>query len=308
MLLATFMSALYGYNLSARPDYDRDIPRKKAASLIYRFVFQHSFAADLLRRVKNNDSGHENPPFILPGDVLYADTGGGANADYTLVYDQTHPSASDGNGTKFPLRKEAGANRNYMQEGRKLISGDEMVSKVVCLDRLMTCTNADSGHLLCRAADGSVGYAKMCEIDVDPSMPGVITDTCCVPSKALGGTYLVSFMKLDARWKGRVSGTLSYDFWRAIEVRGFNENIGVITWNNNAWQFKGRMHFYPSFQMEAHNWLETHPNTETDPFPLHRKFRTDWTLPVHVFTRDFFKVNGKNYCDDGCLFRIKSFI
>ena len=106
VILATFMSAIYGYNLSARPDYDRDIPRKKAMAVISRFVFQHSFAADLLRRVKNKDEpGHEEPLYILPGDVLHADTADNAESNYTMVYDQTHPSANDGDGRKFVLRE-----------------------------------------------------------------------------------------------------------------------------------------------------------------------------------------------------------
>lgn len=40
MLLATFMASIYGYNLSARPDYDRDIAKKKAASIIFKFGYQ----------------------------------------------------------------------------------------------------------------------------------------------------------------------------------------------------------------------------------------------------------------------------
>lgn len=41
MLLATFLSAIYGYNLSARSDYDRDIAKKKAMAVIYKFNHQH---------------------------------------------------------------------------------------------------------------------------------------------------------------------------------------------------------------------------------------------------------------------------
>lgn len=41
MLLATFMSAIYGYNLSVRSDYDRDIAKKKAMAVIYKFNHQH---------------------------------------------------------------------------------------------------------------------------------------------------------------------------------------------------------------------------------------------------------------------------
>lgn len=307
VLLATFMSAIYGYNLSARSDYDRDIPKKKAAALMYRFIFQHGFARRLMRRIENNE--HASPLFILPGDIMYADTSGEEMSDYTLVYDQTHPSANDGAGVKFLLREsETDADsKNYMQLGLKLINGEEMASKVLCLNRLMTCTADDSDNDLCKARDGTKGAAEMCEVDVDPYDSTIITGTCCGPYKSRGGIYVVSFMKLDARWKGRIDGSLNYDFWRAIQDRGQSDNIGVINWENGAWQFKGKMYFYPSYAKEYDEWIKTHPDRLDDPFPLHKMRKTSWTLPVGVFTRDFFKVNGVDYCENGCLFHIKSF-
>jgi len=310
VLLATFMSAIYGYNLSARSDYDRDIPKKKASALIYRFIYQHDFATQLLRRVRyKKQPGHENPVYILPNDVLYADTSGGTESDFTMMYKQTHPSASGNDAVGFLLREsDSDANsKDYMQLGMKLISGNEMASKVLCLDRLMTCTNADNTNTLCKARDGTMGVARDCQIEVDPYDTSVIKDTCCVSYKARGGLFLVSFMKLDARWMSRVTGTLSYDFWRALEKRSFTDNIGVVTWENGAWQFNGRMKFGPAYKQEAEEWGKLHPNIEEEPFPTYKRFKTNWTLPVAIFTRDFFKVNGVNFCDNGCLFRIRSF-
>ena len=43
-------------------------------------------------------------------------------------------------------------------------------------------------------------------------------------------------------------------------------------------------------------------------FPMDLKRMTKWELPKLIFDEDFFVVNGKNLCADGCLFRIKSFI
>ncbi len=311
VLLATFMSAIYGYNLSARPDYDRDIPKKKASALMYRFVFQHNTARRILTRIKAATApGYTNVvPFILPGDLMFSDSNAGEMTGYAMRYDQVHPSASDGSGVTFMLREtdlDSDA-KNYLQIGLKLIDGNEMASKVLCVNRMMSCTDADSGNELCKDRSGVTGAAKMCDVDVDPSDPSVITDTCCTSYKARGGTYLVSFMKLDPRWKSRVTGTLNFDFWRAVLERGSGDNIGIITWETDHWKYRGKLVFYPAYAKEYTEWNETHLDRINDPFPTHKMIKTEWNLPVNVFTRDFFKVNNVDYCENGCLFHIRAF-
>ena len=309
MLLATFLASIHGFNLSVRPDYDRDVARKKAMAVISRFMYQHRYATGVFSRVHKQTDGYippVAPPMVLPGDVVYGDVDEGEYKHYTMVYQQNHSSGAGEK--KVLLRKVMGeaASDDFMQADRKLYPGDEMATKLICLKRKLECTEEDVDDPIC---GGPTGMCDMGAFEVDDgSGTMVLTGSCCGDYHASkGGGYLVSFMKLDARWRNRINGGISFDFWRALEERKHGENVGIINWENGAWKFKGRMQFLPAYRKDMDAWNLANTNEDLV-YPIERKMMTDWVLPKLIFTRDFFTVNGVDMCEDACLFRIKNFL
>ena len=288
MLLATFLSSIYGYNLSARSDYDRDIPRKKAMAVLFRFSRHHAFVHNLAAKVNADPS--EAPSYVLPEDIVYA-----SDIDNNKL---TYKSVIAGNFTKDIS--------NEIELGRKLYPKEEMTSKIICLDRHMACTDDEHSHDLCIGPDGNKGKARMCEFPTDPADPTIATGSCCHSAK--GGRYIVSYRIIDARWTDRVYNSLNFDFWRAIEEREFLDNMGIITkMDDGKWRFRGKMNFLPTYEFEKYAW-ERDESTRVEPFPVVKKYRTEWILPDSIFDEDFFKnYAGVNMCDKGCIFTIRPF-
>ncbi len=318
MLLATFMSAIYGYNLSARPDYDRDIPRKRAMAVLYRFSMHHNYARDLVNKIYGNDNCCQVPAHAQPGDMLYAfdeDVDG-----VTMVYDGLYDEDDEEN---TYILGGSEAELPLMELGRRLYPSNEMVTKVICTDKSLACLDGDGKpesddglEYVCQSAtiaddvytdDENEAFkaVQMCESMLDNGVP---LDSCC---KYPGvKKYLVSYKVVDARWVDRQSGQLNFDFWRALEQRTYVENTGIITKesglsNGNVWLFRGKMNFPPSFEKQKATWKKLHPDTD---FPVLEKIRTSWELPIAIFDGNFFTdKNGNNMCDNGCVFRIRGF-
>lgn len=123
MLLATYLSAIYGYNLSARPDYDRDIVRKKALAMMYRFNYEAYVARKLVSRINANRTlaGHDYPHGMQPMDRMYTKEGDAT----VMVYEQ----GSD----KHEFNLQGNNSLHFMPEGRELFDQDEMINVVYCL-------------------------------------------------------------------------------------------------------------------------------------------------------------------------------
>lgn len=136
---------------------------------------------------------------------------------------------------------------------------------------------------------------------------------CFAGRRALHG----GVQKLDARWINRISGEVTLDFIKALAPKVYYDNIGVIRWgktpgkNEMAWQFRGKINFLPVYADDLEEWQDKTNNTQS--YPVERRNRAEWTLPVWIFGKDFFqsKVNGKmeTICDENqpCLFKIQSF-
>ncbi len=294
MLLATFMSAIYGYNLSARPDYDRDVAKKKAASVIYKFTFQHTTLRRLAIRISHSEyKDKKGVAWVLPGDLFYAisnDTSVKDSEDLHTMFNQSGVEALFFLRAKDHKEHDTPDGEDYLGIGRSIYDGSEMASQIICLDKPMN----EAG-------------SKFCTAPVDGE--GNVTGTCCNGAK--GGRYLVSYKRLDARWLNRISGDVSIDFTKALNAKDYYDNIGVVKWKNGAWQFRGKLNFPPVYADDMDKWEEDHKGTKDERYPAELKKRTVWTLPP-VFTSDFFKSKGRNgstkeLCKDGCLFRIQAF-
>ncbi|MBO5285020.1 MAG: hypothetical protein J6B00_03995 [Alphaproteobacteria bacterium] len=316
MLLATFVSAIYGYNLSARADYERDIARKRAAGVVYRFLFHTKTVAELVSRVDSEYRDNDQLGFIgvQPNDLIYADFNAsgvpGDNKGTSLAYQQGDSKGTslayqqgDSNTKYFLLRRKnnnGGDNpgvyngieaKDWMLLGRKLYDKSEMVTKVVCMDASKAMF--ESG-------------ATQCTSHTDE---GHLIDSCCSGNKE---RYLVSYRNFDVRFINRITYKINMDFWNAINERAFLDNIGIIYWEGGKWKFNGRLNFPPAFEEEKRAYEEAHKNDanpDTRYFPGAYKKKTYWELPTTIFKEGFFKgVDGANMChNSGCLMQIKYF-
>lgn len=318
MLLATFVSAIYGYNLSARADYERDIARKRAAGVVYRFLFHTKTVAELVSRVDSTYSGIPSLGFmgVQPNDLIYSDSSSSSgapsevqkNKGTSLVYEQVKPAGGAGtSSTKqyFLLRRKDNDGlpnpvhfpvpqievQDKLTFGRKLYDKSEMVTKVVCMDRSKAMY--ESG-------------AKQCTSETD-SEHHLISSCCSGNSER----YLVSYRTFDVRFINRITHKINMDFWNAINERAFLDNIGIIYWEGGKWKFNGRLNFPPAFEEEKRAYEAAHKNDanpDTRYFPGVYKKKTYWELPTTIFNQDFFQIDGVNVChDSGCLMQIKYF-
>jgi hypothetical protein len=324
MLLATFMSAIYGYNLSARPDYDRDVPRKKAASIILKFKHQHLVAASVFETILSRggsdgkgtcqtsdtsnttgycsaDGGHLQ--WALPDDMIYSTDNA---AKFEMEYKQ-------GNITEKTLyvRRTSHAegdpeiNADILQYGFTLNGTDEMISRLVCINGELY----DGTAATCEAMTTAEGYTS---------------GSCC---NTATHRYVVSYMKIDSRWLNKLTQAINLDFRDALQNSKFKDNTGAIIKYHDAaaesfWLFTGRIYFYPVYAQDLEAFLADQEaqkkaaeeegkdpeTTVTGKYSNELMRRTSWALPK-FFGINFFMDKGGNYgsahfCDNGCLFRI----
>jgi hypothetical protein len=320
MLLATFMSAIYGYNLSARPDYDRDVPRKKAASIILKFKHQHLVAASVFQTILarggrdgygtcqtsdtsstteycSADGGHLQ--WALPDDMIYSTNNA---AKFEMEYNQ------GGLEKKMYVRRNSSAegnveiNSDILQYGFTLSGTDEMISRLLCVN----------GELY----DGT---ATTCAPVT--TVEGYTAGSCC---NTATHRYIVSYMKIDARWLNKLTQAINLDFRDALQSSKFRDNTGAIIKypdGDSFWLFNGRIYFYPVYAQELDEFLaeqealkqeaENNSDETTDTFipatySQESMRRTSWSMPK-FFGTTFFKDktgNHSDFCDNGCLFRI----
>lgn len=288
MLLATYMSAIYGYNLSIRPDYDRDVAHKKAAAVVYKFIYQHNAAKKIVLAVQREEYT-ATIPWVQPDDLVYAKDSNEANEkNLVLSYKQADDIRD------FPLRKKGRLGeditdgRNVLDPGRLLYEKDMMVSKVLCPD---TEIDEDTVQPVCTS----------------PTTPeGNVTGTCC---GAGGAAYVVSYRKLDARWLNRLTNAVSSDFMWIFATQDYRNNVGVITWSekSKAWEFVGKINLVAVYRKDREKFLQENQGALDIMYPWTQMNRTLWTMPNKVFKKDFFTNaagTDKDFCKHGCVLKI----
>lgn len=294
MLLATYVSAIYGYNLSIRPDYDRDVAYKKAAAVVYKTVNQHNAAKSAVLNVQHGDYAYGEPqiPWIQPNDLVYAKSGSGVTGNeknVVLEYKQGGDKLSIPVRAKGRLGEAFVDGKNILLPGRLLYDADMMVSKVLCPTNEIDETSATAS----------------CTSPTDDT-DGSVTGSCCGTSYT---SYIVSYRKLDARWLNRLTNSVNSDFMKAFKTEDYRNNVGVITWNEGkgAWEFVGRINLLAVYRKDREKFMEDNHDNPLAMYPWDKMNRTNWTLPKNVFTRDFFtdaSGSNTNFCQHGCVFRI----
>lgn len=302
MLLATFMASIYGYNLSARPDYDRDIAYKKAVSVLFKFSMQERAMRQIFVDIFQGGfvTGDGNTvPFALPGDMLYADASSSKARDNELIHTFLHQDGSEAQIIYLRRKDRKGSNnphsKNYIRSDMEIYNGDEMATKLLCVTKPLN----ESGTDYCVSAT-----------DTDADGNTYYTSSCCTGGAS--ESYLISYKKLDPRWVNRVTGDVSLDFFRALADREYHDNTGVIRWtkspetNKEAWVFRGKISFLPVYADEMAEWNEQYQNMVN--YPAERRNRAMWTLP-DFFDKHFFKsLDGEEICNENqpCLMRIQN--
>ncbi len=293
MLLATFMSAIYGYNLSIRPDYDRDIPHKRALAVQFKFLHQHSAAKKVMLKVMRKEEGFvETFPFgVLPGDLFYTDDDESKDGKQAIYIKQRAEGGSD---KSVLVRKSLNGvgdeeGSNIMRIGQTLYASDVMATQLVCPNKQIDEEDVEA------------------ECDVEKTEDGMVTGTCC--GKGGGPMYLISYRVLDGRWLNRLTRQVNTDFMWAVSKREYSDNIGVVTWDDrlNSWVFTGKIKLYVVYRKDKEEFIKEHPN---EMYPLSKTNKSEWTMPNKVFKKDFFKyMKGNqlksNLCDNGCIVRIE---
>lgn len=312
MMLATFVSAIFGFNLSVRPDYDRDIVRKKAASMLYRFNYQTYVSSKIITKIEvyNQLDGEDYAYGIQPTDEMYS------TGEAKMTYKQgtsTHEFLLRGNDTSEHK------SLHLLPEGRELYGSSEMYSRIYCLPY----NPATRKFYDINDYDGHYKVTSSTEVDEDGTPlidePPHDGEQNCVSNAENGGytsscchmnshRYLITFRKMDARWVNRLTNYVNYDFQRAVIEYPFSENIGYVYRRNNQWHFEGRIKLLPVYIDDLKAWETAHanePDISKRQFPTKMRNKTTWDMPVGFFTDDFFHVNGEDYCANGCLFKIK---
>ena len=300
MLLATFMASIYGYNLSARPDYDRDIAYKKAMAVIFKFSMQERAMRQIFVDINQGGfvTGEGNSvPFLLPGDMLYADASSSKARDNEYTHTFLHQDGGDAQ-IIYLRKRDSQGNSNgpnaedYIRLGTEIYNGDDMVTMYMCMDKPL---NEDGSSFCVSSTDSDGNY----------------TGSCCDIGDM--NRYIISFKKLDPRWINRVTGDATIDMVRALSDREYYDNTGVIRWmkspetNKNAWVFKGKISFLPVYADDMAEWNDKYQNMVN--YPAELRNRATWTMPDDVFDQHFFKgLDGKEICTatQPCLFRINN--
>lgn len=331
ILLMTYVSAIYEYNLSVRPEYDRDVALKKASAIFYKFDVQHSKALASVRFIsgrKNADDEFVDPTVPQPNTIFAASKVKcednvmckSRNAhDSTLFFDDTQgndipiflkPECEDCHICEGLLEDvdpdecqgassiEVGDNGSYYQRlmlslDQKLYDETEMASRLMCLTGKLYDDDAET-----------------CISETDGE--GNLTGTCCGSSD--GTRVLVSYKSVDPRWLNRLTNGISIDFWRAMEDRPYYTNLGIIQWDDakDRWIFRGKTSLYAAYYNVLQEWNEKEEeklNNDSsyviENFPKYMTRITEWELP-EIFTEDFFvSSNGTELCKNtGCIFRI----
>lgn len=324
ILLMTYVSAIYEYNLSVRPDYDRDVARKKANAIFYKFNNQHVVVKDTLGfatgKLKNDETDKVDPTFPQPNTVFGASKDW-CEEDNKCKNDKLHATTlfykdAEGNKIPFYLRPkgkfsvidgevqledesvDVDDNGNWYQklmllESQSLYDGSEMASKLLCINKQLHEADIVS-----------------CTSELTPE--GHLSGTCCGGEE--GRRILVSYKKIDPRWLNRLYNKINLDFIRALEPYQYYNNLGIIQWDEDKdrWIFTGKTSMYASYYNALQEWKEIQAEkTSSDSmyveeeFPRFMKKVSTWELP-EIFDVDFFvNIYDEEICKDiGCIFRI----
>lgn len=200
VILATFITLLYSYNLSVRPDMDRVHAETKARVIIDKFMAQHNAFKDYLTSLETSKTGQLTVPYA-PGQNI----NGGNDKDILSSDCKIYSTGQDGYVQEDNKNCEA-VIKGYLPLGYKLKSdpkdSNRIVSEIFCFDH------------------DNNGYAEQCNISRD-----INGGSCCNNNNT--EIFIITYQHLPKRWMNKETKTLNADFLGALsKVPGYGRIIG----------------------------------------------------------------------------------
>lgn len=238
-------------------------------------------------------------PWILPGDMFYARFDASGVDDNEDIHTFVNQQGSEHLVYLRAKNKQGQDNigaKDYLMAGRRVYDGSEMGFKILCLDKPMN-ENGSKNCISTTDADGN------------------ITKSCCHVLQD-GGRYMVAYKNLTpgglTGFRARLRWILSKRWRRRCIMTISALSAGGRRRAKTKWpgSFAANQ-LLPVYADDLEEWQDKTNNTQS--YPVERRNRAEWTLPVWIFGKDFFqsKVNGKmeTICDENqpCLFKIQSF-
>lgn len=202
IVLATFIVALYSFNLSVRTDLDRAYAETKASVVITKFRALHNGMAGYCNSQAPSKTGQDFVTYY-PGFGINSTTMAGADED------SDSPTVENILGYLPVGYAKAG---DEIEDIANIPGGGEIVSKVFCFLQGVTTRQCDQD------AEGNVipGEGSCC-------------NNRCLEDGGCSGIYVVSFAQMPSRWINKETLAPNADMKMAIaKVRGYGKNFGYI--------------------------------------------------------------------------------
>lgn len=202
IVLATFIVALYSFNLSVRTDLDRAYAETKASVVITKFRALHNGMAGYCNSQAPSKTGQDFVTYY-PGFGINSTTMAGADED------SDSPTVENILGYLPVGYAKAG---DEIEDIANIPGGGEIVSKVFCFLEGVTTRQCDQD------AEGNVipGEGSCC-------------NNRCLEDGGCSGIYVVSFAQMPSRWINKETLAPNADMKMAIaKVRGYGKNFGYI--------------------------------------------------------------------------------
>lgn len=200
VILATFITLLYSYNLSVRPDMDRVHAETKARVVIDKFMAQHNAFKDYLTSLETSKTSQLTVPYS-PGQNI----NGGNDKDILSSDCKIYSTGQDGYVQEENKNCEE-VIKGYLPLGYKLKDPADphpIVSEIFCFDH------------------DNDGYAKQCNISQD-----INGGSCCNNNNT--EIFIITYQKLPNRWINKATDNmLNADMLGALsKVPGYGRIIG----------------------------------------------------------------------------------
>lgn len=201
VILATFITLLYSYNLSVRPDMDRVHAETKARVVIDKFMAQHNAFKDYLTSLETTKTGQSTVPYY-PGEGLHVNSKHEGRGDLLEDGKQCWTYKKDNN--SYTQENCEDIIRSYLPMGYDLDSSRAIISKVFCFD------------------DNVYGDTEQCH-------SGAGVSCCNNPNTKI---FIITYQKLPNRWMNKETNMPNADILGALsKVPGYGRIIGYTTKN-----------------------------------------------------------------------------
>ena len=204
VVLATFIAALYSYNLSVRSDLDRTFAETKASVIIAKFRALHNGVKDYFNSQAPSKTGQTHVTYY-PGDGVNITSQSETNDD-VLTVDMIRDYLPVG----------YAKSEDTIEDIATITGGGEIVSKVFCFEEGNTAQQCVSG------GDGSC------------------CSNNCLEDGTCAGIYVVSFTQMPSRWINKITAAPNADMKIAVaKVRGYGKTFGYTETINSKLVLSG---------------------------------------------------------------------